>query len=127
FRSGLQKEQRVELSGVPRHGVSRDDAKEEREHHLPSRISECVVNRRGGRLAACLEVREHRRFFQFAPYVIRYRDKYRRHEKRNTPSPGCERGLAGQSPRDKDDEQRHEQSDGGRGINEARVVASLSL
>ena len=124
----LQKRQRVKLPRVPDDALAGGSAEECDEHVTEvDGISEALLERVLRRLSARLHLGEERRFAHLHPDVDRYGEQDERQEKRNPPAVRLERSLAERAPRRADDAHAEEEAERRRRLDEARVVAALTV
>ena len=133
FQGLGEKEQRVELSAVPDHRLTRGGAEQSQDRDLGVRPLPEGLRQRPFRVAALLlHAQEDRRLGQLQPDPDRDREQDRREQERNSPAVG-HRAVAGEGrlahagADAQHHQQRHEQADGRGGLNPRRIEAALVL
>ena len=124
----LEKEQRVELPGVPDHRLPRDRA-DQGDQHQPrvAPAPERLGQRRLRPLARRLHLAEHRRFLELHADVERDAEQQDRDQERDPPAPVGERFLAEPGADSDHHQQRREQAQRRGGLDEAGVQPALPL
>ncbi|MGY3510032.1 hypothetical protein ACVIQY_003007 [Bradyrhizobium sp. USDA 3051] len=124
----LQEEQRVELASVPDHALAHHAAKQRQQHELAVLPVAEGFRQRGLRaLPLVLHLLEDRGFVEAKPDPDRDAEQQHRDQERNAPAPSCEVGFAERGAREQDHQQRQEQSERRRGLDEGGVVAALAV
>ncbi|MNV48004.1 hypothetical protein D3C71_1398910 [compost metagenome] len=112
-----QEEQRIELPGVPHHGLAGGAAEQRHDHHLEVvPAGERFGQWRLGRLALGLHLHEHRRLVELHADVHRNCQQQYRQQERHPPAPGFEHLVPHGCAAGHDHQQREEQPQGGRGL-----------
>ena len=113
-----QEEQRIELPGVPDHCLPGRAAQQRHDHHFEV-VPACkgFGQRRFRGLAFVLHFLEYRRLAQLQANVHRHGQQNDRQQKRNPPAPRLERLVTQRRAAGENHQQRHEQTEGGGGLN----------
>ncbi|MCY1356333.1 hypothetical protein D9M69_427800 [compost metagenome] len=122
-----QEEQRVELAGVPDHGLAGGQAEQGQDHDLQvAPLRERFGQRSLGGLALGLHALECRRFIHRQPDVHRHPQQQDRQQEGDAPAPGFER-RAGQLAAQQDHDQRQEQAQRRSGLDPRGVRPALAM
>src|SRR5512141_1182506 len=124
----LEKEEGIELPSVPDYCLTRCRAEKDEQKYPPvAPRTEAVTNGSTRRGACFFHSGKKRRFLQANAYVVRHRDEQDRQQERDSPSPLLERLFTNRCAYEENHKQRYEQSESCGRLNEARVVAALSV
>ena len=120
-------EERVELAGVPDHGLTGGTAEQRHDHDLEV-VPACegLGQRRLGSLALFLHAQEDRRLVELHADINRDHQQQDGEQEGNAPAPNIE-VLAEQFAAAKDDQQRHEQAQRCGGLNPAGEQTALAV
>ena len=122
-----EEEQRVELACVPDDGLARRGAEQREQHELRVAGEEALAQRRMRYLAALLHRREQRRLRELQANPHGHAQQHGRQQERHAPAPGLELLGPEREAALQDDEQREEQPERRRRLDEARVQAALAV